>query len=106
LPTYEYRCESGHLYEKREGFDAPAKQKCQVCGKKAQRLLSAPPIVFKGSGFYKTDSRGTSSATADSAPSTPSTTPAAASEHGHSHDGGGHSHNSSDASDAAPAAAS
>jgi putative FmdB family regulatory protein len=103
LPTYEYRCESGHLYEKREGFDAPAKQKCQVCGKKAQRLLSAPPIVFKGSGFYKTDSRGTSSATADSAPST---TPTAASDHGHSHDGGGHSHDSSDASDAAPAAAS
>jgi putative FmdB family regulatory protein len=71
LPTYEYLCEAcGKRYEKREGFDAPAHQKCVHCGKRANRVLYAPPIVFKGSGFYKTDSRGTSSATADSGPST------------------------------------
>jgi putative FmdB family regulatory protein len=58
LPTYAYRCEScGNQYEKREGFSAPARQKCPNCGKQAQRVLFAPPIVFKGSGFYVTDSR-------------------------------------------------
>jgi len=67
VPTYEYACEScGKRYEKREGFDAPPRQKCQHCGKTARRVLHAPPIVFKGSGFYKTDNRGTSRAATDS----------------------------------------
>jgi len=83
VPLYEYACEScGQRYDKREGFDAPARQKCQHCGKSANRVLHAPPIVFKGSGFYKTDSRGTSSATTDSPPAT---TPVPASGNGHSH---------------------
>ncbi|HZP58108.1 MAG TPA: FmdB family zinc ribbon protein [Dehalococcoidia bacterium] len=67
MPTYEYLCDAGHRYEKREGFDAPARQKCPSCGKAANRVIQAPPIVFKGSGFYKTDSRG--SGAVDSAPS-------------------------------------
>lgn len=59
MPTYEYLCDAcGRRYEKREGFDAPARQKCPACGKRANRVLHAPPIVFKGAGFYKTDSRG------------------------------------------------
>ncbi len=58
MPTYEYRCpDCAHQYEKREGFDAPAAQKCPQCGGTAQRVIHAPPIVFKGSGFYVTDSR-------------------------------------------------
>lgn len=58
MPIYEYLCaKCSNLYEKREGFDAPAKQKCPKCRGKAQRVIQAPPIVFKGSGFYKTDSR-------------------------------------------------
>ena len=98
MPTYEYRCSAGHQYEKREGFDAPAKQKCERCRRQASRVISAPPIVFKGNGFYKTDSRGSetsidtgsssnSSPGSDSTPSTP-----AASDHGHSHGPGGHTH--------------
>ena len=84
MPLYEYSCEScGKRYEKREGFDAPARQKCQHCGKTANRVLHAPPIVFKGSGFYKTDSRGVASATADHGSS--SEPVATASDHGHSH---------------------
>ena len=67
MPTYEYACEGcGSRYEKRESFSAPARQKCPSCGKRANRVLQAPPIVFKGSGFYKTDSRGTSSETVGS----------------------------------------
>jgi putative FmdB family regulatory protein len=58
MPTYEYRClDCKRLYEKREGYDAPALQKCEACGGKARRVIQATPIVFKGSGFYVTDSR-------------------------------------------------
>ena len=58
MPTYDYRCESGHRYEKRERFGSPAQQPCERCGKQAQRVLTSPTVVFKGSGWYKTDSRG------------------------------------------------
>ena len=58
MPTYEYRCpECQNHYETREGFDAPSVQACPRCGGRAKRVIYAPPIVFKGSGFYVTDSR-------------------------------------------------
>ncbi len=94
MPTYEYACEGcGNRYEKREGFDAPARQKCPRCKKAAQRVLFAPPVVFKGSGFYKTDNRGSSSrdASSEAPASEPAATPAAPAG-GHSHGAGGHSH--------------
>jgi predicted nucleic acid-binding Zn ribbon protein len=47
----------------REGFDAPPRQACPRCGAVARRLLFPPPVVFKGSGFYVTDSRKGSSVT-------------------------------------------
>jgi putative FmdB family regulatory protein len=94
LPTYEYACEScGNRYEKREGFDAKPRQKCPKCGKMARRLLSTPAVVFKGSGFYKTDSRGSSGeATPAEKPSVTPATPAGGDGDGHSHGPGGHSH--------------
>ena len=58
MPTYEYRCtKCGNEYEKREGFDAPARQRCPRCGAEARRVIHAPPILFKTSGFYVTDNR-------------------------------------------------
>jgi putative FmdB family regulatory protein len=58
VPLYDYKCTAcEHHYELREGFDAPPRQKCPVCGSESKRVLHAPPIVFKGSGFYVTDSR-------------------------------------------------
>ena len=93
MPLYDYKCSScGNHYEQREGFDAPARQPCPKCGSEAKRVLHPPPIVFKGSGFYITDSKkgdsatiadnsfmapgegGGSSDSSDSSTSTPATT--------------------------------
>src|ERR1700692_373775 len=82
MPRYDYRCGAcGTVYEKREGFDAPSVQVCPECSGTARRVLTPPAIVFKGSGWYVTDSRkgsadGDSAANGSSAkPSTsPSTT--------------------------------
>jgi putative FmdB family regulatory protein len=64
VPLYDYKCTScNHQYETREGFDAPSRQPCPNCGNEAKRVLHPPPIVFKGSGFYITDSRKGSQAT-------------------------------------------
>ena len=64
MPLYEYKCTScNNQYETREGFDAPSRQPCPKCGSVAKRILHPPPIVFKGSGFYITDSRKGSQAT-------------------------------------------
>ena len=57
MPLYDYQCESGHVYEKRESFGAPAQQPCEQCEKPALRLLNAPPLIFRGGGWYKTESR-------------------------------------------------
>ena len=64
MPKYDYRCTAcGHVYEKREGFDAPSVQQCPTCAGEARRVFVPPAIVFKGSGWYKTDSRGAEPAT-------------------------------------------
>ena len=57
MPTYDYRCDSGHRYDKRQPFGSPPEQPCDECGETARRVIHAPPVVFKGSGWYKTDSR-------------------------------------------------
>jgi putative FmdB family regulatory protein len=55
MPTYEYRCENGHLFEVFQSmFDAPVTT-CEVCGAPVERVLFAPAVHFKGSGFYTTD---------------------------------------------------
>ncbi len=56
MPLYVYKCaKCGHLYEKIEKFDAPARQKCPRCKGRAERQLAPPAIQFKGSGWYVTD---------------------------------------------------
>ncbi len=55
MPLYEYRCPSGHRFEKIQSFSAPEQLECPKCGQMGERLLSAPAIQFKGSGFYLTD---------------------------------------------------
>ncbi len=56
MPLYEYRCKAcGHRFEKIQSFSAPDEKECPVCKGEVERLISAPAVQFKGSGFYSTD---------------------------------------------------
>ena len=59
MPVYEYVCKScGHHLEVSQSFkDAPLTT-CPVCGGELRKVFSSVGIMFKGSGFYRTDSRG------------------------------------------------
>ena len=56
MPLYEYRCEGcGELFEVIQKFSDPPLATHEKCGGNVQRLLSAPALQFKGSGWYVTD---------------------------------------------------
>jgi len=56
MPLYEYRCEScGHTFEVIQRFSDPPVSACQMCGGPVLKVLSAPAIQFKGTGWYITD---------------------------------------------------
>lgn len=55
MPVYEYRCEEGHEFEVIQRMSDDALTVCEVCGSPAQRVLYAPAIHFKGTGFHNTD---------------------------------------------------
>jgi len=56
VPTYEYRCPEGHLFEVFKSIHAPAPDVCPACGKGPVQVVLHPVAVhFKGSGFYSTD---------------------------------------------------
>src|SRR5918911_1765100 len=56
MPTYEYQCPDGHVFEKFQKMTDKPRAKCPVCGKPANRKISGGAgLVFKGSGFYITD---------------------------------------------------
>ena len=82
MPTYQYQCT-----ECREGLEAVQKftddalTECPNCNGRLKKVFSAVGIVFKGSGFYRNDSRGSSSSSspASSKPSTSTSTPSSSS---------------------------
>jgi len=95
MPTYEYRCtECGAELEVTQKFSDPALTVCPTCAGPLRKVFNAVGVVFKGSGFYRTDSRngngradagsvgdkdakaGESSANGDSATKSPSKTSA------------------------------
>lgn len=57
MPTYEFKCPNGHVFEKfSPTMNSDRRVKCPVCGKTAERQISGGTgLVFKGSGFYITD---------------------------------------------------
>ncbi len=67
MPTYEYACKScGEHLEVVQSFHDDPLELCPSCDGPLRKVFSGVGIVFKGSGFYKTDSRGTKSASAPS----------------------------------------
>jgi putative FmdB family regulatory protein len=55
MPIYEYKCENGHVFEAIQKMTDEPLRECEECGAPAARVLSAPAIHFKGSGFHNTD---------------------------------------------------
>jgi putative FmdB family regulatory protein len=72
VPTYGYRCENGHEFDVLQRMSDEPVADCPRCGTRGRRLFFPAGIVFKGSGFYKTDSRrggGTDSSSSSSSTS-------------------------------------
>jgi putative FmdB family regulatory protein len=58
VPTYQYACTAcGHRFEAVQSFTDASLTECPECSGKLRKLFSAVGVVFKGSGFYRTDSR-------------------------------------------------
>ena len=56
MPLYEYLCKKcGHRFEKIQKFSDPEIKECPQCSGEVERLLSAPAVQFKGTGWYVTD---------------------------------------------------
>ena len=71
MPTYQYACTAcDHRFEEVQAFTDAALTECPECSGRLRKLYGSVGVVFKGSGFYRTDSRKSSSAA--SAPSSSS----------------------------------
>ena len=58
MPTYQYACtECEHAFEQFQSFSDDSLTECPVCSGRLRKLFNAVGVVFKGSGFYRTDSR-------------------------------------------------
>jgi len=58
MPTYQYACtECGHAFEQFQRFSEDSLTECPECSGRLRKLFNAVGVVFKGSGFYRTDSR-------------------------------------------------
>ncbi|MBB2892663.1 FmdB family zinc ribbon protein [Flexivirga oryzae] len=71
MPTYAYACKDcGHAFDVQQSFSDDALTVCPECGGVLRKQFGAVGVVFKGSGFYKTDSRESGKKTAPSSAAT------------------------------------
>lgn len=86
MPTYQYQCtECGEGLEAVQKFTDDALTECPNCQGRLKKVFSAVGIVFKGSGFYRNDSRGSSSSSSPAsskAPASASTSSSSSSDSG------------------------
>jgi putative FmdB family regulatory protein len=74
VPTYQYSCtECGHFFEAVQSFSEDSLTACPECNGRLRKVFNAVGVVFKGSGFYRTDSRSSTTSTSSSNDSTPKT---------------------------------
>jgi putative FmdB family regulatory protein len=72
VPTYQYACtECGHAFEQFQSFSDDALTECPECSGRLRKLYNAVGVVFKGSGFYRTDSRAPEKSEKESKDSAP-----------------------------------
>jgi putative FmdB family regulatory protein len=64
MPIYEYRCTNGHTFEVIQSMSDDPVETCEVCGAPVERVFHPVAVHFKGSGFYSTDYKSKSKATA------------------------------------------
>ncbi|MET8567802.1 FmdB family zinc ribbon protein [Streptomyces sp. NPDC004783] len=96
MPTYQYQCtECGEGLEAVQKFTDDALTECPNCKGRLKKVFSAVGIVFKGSGFYRNDSRGSSSS---SSPASSSKSSSSTSSSSSSSDSGSSSSSGSSAS--------
>jgi len=75
VPTYQYACtECGHDFEQVQSFSDDALTSCPECTGRLRKVFNAVGVVFKGSGFYRTDSRAKDSSSSSSDSTTKSET--------------------------------
>lgn len=99
VPTYQYACtECEHAFEQFQSFSDDALTTCPECGGRLRKLFNAVGVVFKGSGFYRTDSRSGSSS------SVPASSGSSSSSSGSSSDASSSSSSSTTSSASASAA--
>jgi putative FmdB family regulatory protein len=74
VPTYQYQCaDCGEALEIRQSFSDDALTECPTCGGRLRKVFNAVGVVFKGSGFYRNDSRGADPSTSSTSTSSEST---------------------------------
>jgi putative FmdB family regulatory protein len=74
VPTYQYACTAcDHRFDAVQSFSDASLTECPECGGKLRKLYGSVGVVFKGSGFYRTDSRSESKSSTTAAASTSST---------------------------------
>ncbi|WP_053675920.1 FmdB family zinc ribbon protein [Streptomyces sp. NRRL B-1140] len=85
MPTYQYQCtECGEGLEAVQKFTDDALTECPSCKGRLKKVFSAVGIVFKGSGFYRNDSRGSSSSSSPAKSSSTSSSGSSSSDSGSS----------------------
>ncbi|MEU7815514.1 FmdB family zinc ribbon protein [Pseudonocardia sp. NPDC049154] len=105
MPTYQYACTAcDHRLEAVQSFSDDALTECPACGGKLRKVFSSVGIVFKGSGFYRTDSRSGSSSVSSSS-SSDGASSSSESSSVKSNSGSGSKSDSGTSSTSAPAAA-
>ena len=92
MPTYQYACtECDHAFEQFQSFSEDSLTVCPRCEGRLRKVFNAVGVVFKGSGFYRTDSRSDSGSTGTASTTTTTTSTGTS-------DGGSSSGSTSDSS--------